>query len=172
VSAIHLRPDGIHHEALPVPADDLDRRFVLVYTGAPRQSGINNWKVFQTHIGGDRRIFSNFEHIGEIAGNMRQALLERDWDNVAGLLREEWKLRKTNAPRITTPLIEKLVTVARRRGALAAKVCGAGGGGCVVFLCRPEAQKDVAAIIAEHGGHVLPAKVARAGLSLNDEPPL
>lgn len=171
VSAIHLDPDGIHHEAVRVAADELDRRFVLAYTGAPRQSGINNWRVFQAHIGGDRRIFRNFERIAEIARDMRQALARADWESVARLLREEWKLRKTNAPRITTPLIEKLVTAARRRGALAAKVCGAGGGGCVVFLCEPEARDRVAAAIAGHGGQVLPARVARAGLSVSGEPP-
>jgi D-glycero-alpha-D-manno-heptose-7-phosphate kinase len=170
VSAIHLDPDGIHHEALPVPAEEIDRRFVLVYTGAPRQSGINNWKVFQTHIGGDRRIFANFEHIGEIARNMRQALLEGDWRGIAALLREEWKLRKTNAPKITTPLIEKLISAARRKGAIAAKVCGAGGGGCVVFLCEPEAREDVVRLIGQQGGHVLPARVARVGLSFGGQP--
>src|SRR5262249_48732715 len=42
VSAIHLAPDGIHRQAIHVEADELDRRFVLAYTGAPRQSGINN----------------------------------------------------------------------------------------------------------------------------------
>jgi D-glycero-alpha-D-manno-heptose-7-phosphate kinase len=171
VSAVHLEPDGIHHETLPVRAEDLDQRFVLAYTGAPRQSGINNWKVFQAHIAGDRRIFSNFEHIGQIARGMRQALLENDWENVARLLREEWKLRKTNAPKITTPLIEKLVGAARRRGALAAKVCGAGGGGCVVFLCDPGSREDVSTSIVQHGGHVLPARVARTGLSVSGEPP-
>ncbi|HEX9256271.1 MAG TPA: hypothetical protein VF938_12025, partial [Candidatus Angelobacter sp.] len=41
VSAIHLDPDGIHHAAVRVAPEDLDRRFVLVYTGAPRKSGIN-----------------------------------------------------------------------------------------------------------------------------------
>ncbi|HEY6308249.1 MAG TPA: GHMP kinase [Candidatus Angelobacter sp.] len=171
VSAIHLQPDGIHHETVRMPADELDRRFVLAYTGAPRQSGINNWKVFQAHISGDRRIFRNFERIAEIARAMRQALKEGDWESVARLLREEWKLRKTNAPRITTPMIEKLVAAARRRGALAAKVCGAGGGGCVVFLCDPEARESVAAAIAGQGGQILPARVARAGLSVSGEPP-
>jgi D-glycero-alpha-D-manno-heptose-7-phosphate kinase len=164
VSAIHLEPDGIHHEAVPVAADELDRRFVLAYTGAPRQSGINNWKVFQAHINGDRKVFRNFENIAQIAQAMHQALGEADWNQVVRLLREEWKLRKTNAPRISTPLIEKLIKAARKNGAKAAKVCGAGGGGCVVFLCEPEARERVAAAIAAHGGQVLPAKVAREGL--------
>jgi D-glycero-alpha-D-manno-heptose-7-phosphate kinase len=167
VSAIHLDPDGIHHTAVRVAAEDLDRRFVLVYTGAPRRSGINNWEVFKAHIEGNKKIFRNFERIGEIARAMHHALSLADWKQVARLLREEWKLRKTNAPRITTAMIEKLVAVALRQGALAAKVCGAGGGGCVVFLTEPETREHVSAAIRSYGGQVLPATVAQDGLSVS-----
>lgn len=167
VSAIHLDPDGIHHTAVRVAAEELDRRFVLVYTGAPRKSGINNWEVFKAHINGDKKIFHNFERIGEIARAMHHALSLADWKQVAKLLREEWKLRKTNSPRISTPMIEKLIGVALRQGALAAKVCGAGGGGCVVFLTEPENRDHVSAAIRSYGGHVLPATVARDGLSVS-----
>ena len=167
VSAIHLDPDGIHHAAVRVAPEELDRRFVLVYTGAPRKSGINNWEVFKAHIDGNKKIFHNFERIGEIARAMHHALSMADWKQVAKLLREEWKLRKTNAPRISTPMIEKLVAVALRQGALAAKVCGAGGGGCVVFLTEPENRDHVSAAIRSYGGQVLPAIVARDGLSVS-----
>jgi D-glycero-alpha-D-manno-heptose-7-phosphate kinase len=169
VSAIRLEPDGIHHQAIRVAPEELDQRFVLAYTGAPRQSGINNWKVFQAHINGDRRVFGNFESIAAIARAMHQALAEADWDQAARLLREEWKLRKTNTPRISTPLIDRLIKAAARNGALAAKVCGAGGGGCVVFLCEPAARERVATAVAAQGGRVLPAKLARQGLRLDRE---
>jgi D-glycero-alpha-D-manno-heptose-7-phosphate kinase len=167
VSAIHLDPDGIHHAAVRVAPEELDRRFVLVYTGAPRKSGINNWEVFKAHINGDKKIFHNFERIGEIARAMHHALSMADWKQVAKLLREEWKLRKTNSPKITTPMIEKLVAVALRQGALAAKVCGAGGGGCLVFLTEPENREHISAAIRSYGGHVLPAMVARDGLTVS-----
>ena len=166
VSAIHLEPDGIHREAIPVDPDELDRRFVLAYTGAPRQSGINNWEVFQAHIEGDRRVLKNFAEIVAIAKAMHEALVKADWAEVASLLRAEWKLRKTNAPGITTPVIEKLVRAAQREGALAAKVCGAGGGGCVVFLADSGAKERVANAIRKAGGQVLPALVARDGLTV------
>ena len=169
VSAIHLEPDGIHHETVRIAPEELDDRFILAYTGAPRQSGINNWEVFKAHINGNRAIFRNFERIGEIARAMHDAVATADWPEVARLLREEWKLRKTNAPRITTPLIEKLIKAASGSGALAAKVCGAGGGGCVVFLCEPEDKDRVAGAIRENGGHVLPARVAREGLVVEGE---
>jgi D-glycero-alpha-D-manno-heptose-7-phosphate kinase len=167
VSAIHLDPDGIHHAAVRVAPEELDRRFVLVYTGAPRKSGINNWEVFKAHINGDKKIFHNFDRIGEIARAMHHALSMADWKQVAKLIREEWKLRKTNAPKISTPMIEKLIAVALRQGALAAKVCGAGGGGCVVFLTEPENREHISAAIRSYGGHVLPAMVARDGLTVS-----
>ncbi len=127
VSAIHLQPDGIRWEPVPVSLDEIDQRFVLFYTGAPRQSGINNWEVFKQHIDGDKHVIHNFAEISRIAQAMHRALAEAQWDDVERLLREEWKLRRTNAPRITTPLIDKLIGVAHEYGARAAKVCGAGG---------------------------------------------
>src|SRR5205807_1579656 len=103
VSAIHLDIDGIHREAIPIAPEEIETRFVLAYTGAPRKSGINNWEVFKSHIDGDRHVFRNFEQISLIARAMHRALIHRDWNEVARLLREEWKLRRTNAPGINTP---------------------------------------------------------------------
>ena len=167
VSAIHLDPDGIHREAVAVGFEEIESRFVLAYTGAPRQSGINNWEVFKAHIDGDKRVFRNFDQIVAIARSMHQNLLKSRWDEVARLLREEWRLRRTNAPGITTPLIDKLIKVAARHGGLAAKACGAGGGGCVIFLVEDGAASRVATAIGDNGGRVLPLQVARNGLRLS-----
>jgi D-glycero-alpha-D-manno-heptose-7-phosphate kinase len=155
-----LDADGIHREAVPVTPEEIESRFVLAYTGAPRQSGINNWEVFKAHINGDKHVFRNFERIAEIARSMHQALVPGNWEEVARLLREEWKLRRSNAPGITTPLIDKLIAVA-------AKACGAGGGGCVIFLVEKGAASRVATAIGDNGGRVLPLQVARDGLRLS-----
>ena len=84
----------------------------------------------------------------------------------APLLLEEWSLRKTNIPGITTPLIESLVSIGMKKGARAAKVCGAGGGGCFILLVEPDAQANVRALIESKGGRVLPFKVGRQGLRI------
>ena len=167
VSAIHLNADGIHRESVPVSPEEIESRFVLAYTGAPRQSGINNWEVFKAHINGDKRVFRNFERIAEIARMMYESLVHADWKEVGRLLREEWKLRRTNAPGITTPLIDKLIAVAGKNGGMAAKVCGAGGGGCVIFLVEKGASSRVATALGDNGGRVLPLQVARDGLRLS-----
>ena len=164
VNAIHLDIAGIRREQIEVEADEIDKRFVLFYTGAPRQSGINNWEVFKQHIEGDARVVSNFAEIARIAQAMRLALAAPDWDAVGTLIDEEWTLRRTNAPNITTPIIDKLIEVGKRSGARAAKVCGAGGGGCVIALIETGARERVEAAIREHGGQPLKFRVARAGL--------
>ena len=169
VNAIHLDADCIRRAALPVAAEEIEMRFVLAYTGAPRQSGINNWEVFKAHIDGDEHIFRNFENIASIARDMHQALLRHDWEDVARLLKEEWELRRTNAPGITTPLIDKLIEVAANSGGRAAKVCGAGGGGCVLFMVEEGAKETVGHAVAEAGGRILPLKVARDGLRIEGE---
>jgi D-glycero-alpha-D-manno-heptose-7-phosphate kinase len=167
VSAIHLEVAGIRWERIAVPLGELDQRFVLFYTGAPRQSGINNWEVFKQHINGDQRVVDNFGEIANIAQAMHRALAAEQWDEVGRLLQEEWKLRRTNAPGIATPLIDKLMEVARQNGALAAKVCGAGGGGCVIALIAPGARQRVENAIREHGGQPLDFCVAREGLKFH-----
>ncbi|MGA2738472.1 MAG: GHMP kinase [Bryobacteraceae bacterium] len=167
VSAIELTEAGVVRKAVAVEANDLNERVVLAYTGVPRNSGINNWEVMKAHIGGDRAVHRNFDRIAQIACAMRQALEKPDWNEVARLLRQEWTHRKKNAPGISTPLIDRLVEVTRRHGAVGAKVCGAGGGGCVLFLVDRGAKLRVSEAIQGEGATVLPVRVAPRGVRVS-----
>jgi D-glycero-alpha-D-manno-heptose-7-phosphate kinase len=166
VSAIELGPGGVVHHALPVPEAELNDRFVLAYTGVPRNSGINNWEVMKAHIDGDRGVQRNFDRIAAIANGMRAAVESHDWTEAGRLMREDWTNRRKNIPTITTPLIDEMIQATRRAGSTGAKVCGAGGGGCVVFLVEPEAKSRVEQVIAETGAQILNAKVAARGVQV------
>jgi D-glycero-alpha-D-manno-heptose-7-phosphate kinase len=167
VSAIELTAAGIARRPVAVDPEDLNERVVLAYTGEPRNSGINNWEVMKAHIDGDRAVHRNFDRIAQIACAMRQALEKPDWDEAARLLRQEWTHRKKNAPGITTPLIDRLVQVTRRAGAVGAKVCGAGGGGCVFFLVERGAISRVSEAIRREGATVLPVRLAPRGVRVS-----
>ena len=166
VSAVELRVEGLRRKPIDVDHAELNRRFVLAYTGKPRDSGVNNWEVTKAHIDGDRKVWRNFERIAAISNGMRAALEKGDWTEAARLLREEWNFRRTNAPGISTPLIDHLAKITRKAGAGAAKVCGAGGGGCVVFLCDPEDKPRVTAAITNAGAQVLDVQVAPKGVTV------
>jgi D-glycero-alpha-D-manno-heptose-7-phosphate kinase len=170
VSAIHLRPDGLQREALDVDIDELERRIAICYTGEPRLSGINNWDIFKRHIDGDTEIFELFDAIRDSARNVREALLANDWTHVANTMRNAYPNRKRLAATITTPQMDQLVEKALANGAEAAKVCGAGGGGCIAFLCTPGRRADVErALATAEGVEVLDWKVATEGLVITEK---
>ncbi len=81
-NVVHLQRDGVKREKLPVIVSDLDKRFVLCYTGQPRDSAINNWEVMKAHIDGEEQVRRNFDQITTIASQMREALLTGDWKDV------------------------------------------------------------------------------------------
>jgi D-glycero-alpha-D-manno-heptose-7-phosphate kinase len=166
VSAIELGAGGVRRVAIPVDLDDFNHRIVLCYTGAPRDSGVNNWEVTKAYINGDRKVQRNFAHLASIASSMRVAAEKADWTEAGRLLREEWSHRRKNARGISTSVIDHLITLARRAGALGAKVCGAGGGGCVFFLVERGAQQRVSRAIANAGGGILPVQVAARGVTI------
>jgi len=166
VSAIELGPGGIHRVEMNVDLEDFNERIVLAYTGAPRNSGVNNWEVTKAYLDGNRKVVRNFAQITAIACAMRAAIEKGDWNEVGRLLREEWSHRRKNAPGISTPTIDRLVSVTRKAGALGAKVCGAGGGGCVFFLVERGARDTVSRAIEDTGAEVLPVKVAPHGVTV------
>lgn len=167
-SCIHLRADGAEREHLVIDEDELARRFVICYTGEPRHSGINNWDCFKRHIDGDAELFNIFERIRDAAVHMRAALLAGDWKAVAETMRTAYPNRKRLAPGITTPQMDRLVERALAEGAEAAKVCGAGGGGCIAFLCAEGKKESVERALTEEGAEVLKWKVSREGLSVSE----
>ena len=168
-NAVHLERDGVKREKLPLSFAEFEKRFALCYTGAPRNSAINNWEVMKAHIDGDEKVRRNFEQITTIAGQMREALLSNRWDDVADLLGLEWENRKRNFKGISTPKNDAMIEQARQHGALAAKVCGAGGGGCAVFMVKPGSKQEVEAVLARMGGKVIPFLVSRTGLEVWSE---
>lgn len=166
VSAIELSAGGIRRMPMGVDVDDFNERIVLAYTGAPRNSGINNWEVTKAYIDGNKDVLRNFEQITSIARAMREAVEKADWKEAGRLLREEWSHRRKNAPGISTALIDQLVKVTRRAGALGAKACGAGGGGCVFFLVERGAKDKVSRAVEKAGAEILPVKVATHGVKV------
>jgi D-glycero-alpha-D-manno-heptose-7-phosphate kinase len=166
VAAIELRVEGIKRVGLDVDPAELERRIVLAYTGAPRHSGTNNWEITKRHLDGDRQLFDCFERIRDTAAAMRDALQANDWDEVGRQIAREWENRKRLATGVTTPTIEDLIARATAAGAQAAKVCGAGGGGCLFCYGPPKARDSIARALTEGGARVLDYRIEMEGLRL------
>ncbi len=164
IAAIELGVEGVRRGAIDVPPSEIEQRIVLCYTGAPRNSGTNNWEITKRHLDGDRGVFDCFERIRDAAAGLRAALTRGDWDGVARHIGDEWETRKQLAPGVTTPEIETLIARARAAGARAAKVCGAGGGGCLFCFADPSRAAAVRETLAAGGARLLDYRVETEGL--------
>lgn len=169
IAAVELHAGQPRRVALDVDPRELERRIVLCYTGEPRNSGTNNWEITKRHIDGDQHVFDCFERIRDTAAAMREAITKDDWDATALALATEWENRKRLAPGVTTPAIDSLIARATAAGAKAAKVCGAGGGGCLFCLAAPADLSDVREALAEGGARILDFRIETTGLDVRRE---
>lgn len=152
----------------------LEDRLVLSYTGEPHDSAVTNWSMMRAYIDGIERTATSLRRIKATALAMREALLAADLDRLGVLIGEEWENRRQLADGVSTPAIDTLIRAAGEAGAVASKVCGAGGGGCMVSFVRDGAKAAVAAALAAHGARVLPFHIAYRGVrsrALGDSPP-
>ena len=168
---LHFRPDGITREVINIDVETLERRVAVCYTGEPRNSGTNNWEITKRHIDGDRELFDIFEGIRDTSCNLRTALLENDWEAVGEILKNAHPQRQRLSPNITTQHMDELIEKAERNGAIAAKVCGAGGGGCIAFFCEEGRRADVESALAieEEGTQVLDWQIYEEGLTIKEK---
>ena len=169
IAALELGAGAPVRVALDVDPQELEKRIVLCYTGEPRNSGTNNWEITKRHIDGDQHIFDCFERIRDTAAAMREALTRGDWDATAACLATEWENRKRLAPGVTTAAIDTLIARAMAAGAKAAKVCGAGGGGCLFCLAAPDDVPAVRETLADGGARILDFSIETTGLHVTRE---
>ncbi|MCX6748038.1 MAG: hypothetical protein NT076_00365 [Candidatus Pacearchaeota archaeon] len=111
---------------------ELNDGLVLVYSGKAHYSGISNKSAIDNFLKG-----RNTEHlirIREIAGDMRKALLKEDLDNFSNLMNEETEERRKLSKITVSPQLQKVIDHGKKNGAIAAKICGSGGGGSVLFF--------------------------------------
>ena len=155
---------GTKTEKFAISPAELTRHFVLCYTGKPRNSGINNWEVTKKVVDGNRAVIRNLKSIRDCAVEMEQALSRGQIKRLAPIFAREWKARKQLAPNISNHEMDQLIRSAIKKGALAGKVCGAGGGGCIAFIVPPAKKQLVIQELTSNGGQVLPFRFVSRGL--------
>jgi D-glycero-alpha-D-manno-heptose-7-phosphate kinase len=142
----------------------LEEYMLLVYTGTPHFSGMNNWQLFKQHIDGDAATVTFFEVLKDNALEMKTAFANESIPEITEALNKDWLTRKAMLPTMSTPEIDKLTEEAMKIGGLALRVCGAGGGGCALLLVEPTKKADVAKLAEGMGMKILSSKIAETGV--------
>ena len=155
-------------ERLDADPAEWDRHLTLFDTGAAHSSGMNNWEVFRRRLEGDAGVTRSLDSIAAAAREMAAAARKSDFPAMGRALKDEWQARRELAPVVSSPVIDRGIAAALGAGAWGGKACGAGGGGCVVFLSPPERTEAVREALARLGeGSVFPVRAERRGLKVS-----
>ena len=111
---------------------EFEDKLVLVYTGKRHFSGDINKSVISCLK--EKRNMHNLIRIREIAKEMSKALVKKDLDEFASLMNKETVERRMLHKSVIGEHLNKYINKGFGNGAIAAKVCGSGGGGSILFF--------------------------------------
>ncbi len=169
LGSLHLNPGKPARHPLQTSLHDLASHMLLHYTGIAHFSGTNNWELYKRHLENKKKVQKGFAKIAETSIEMERALDSGNFEGAGAALKKEWEHRKALIDGISTPEIEAAITAASDAGAWGGKVCGAGGGGCIVFLAAPEKREAIVAALAKVPGRVLDVAPVAQGMTIERE---
>ncbi len=143
---------------------DLEKHLILCYTGQSRLSGDTNERMISAYEAGEPVVCEALKTVKRVAQDIYRAFLAGDTAWFGELLVEEWEAREKLAPGVVTDMMQEMKQRAMAAGAVGAKVCGAGGGGCLLFLAAPDQEARVRRALEEIGGHILDFSFDFSGL--------
>lgn len=155
VSVIDYGDDGPRWRRLSRLGEEIGQRFILVDTGKPHHSGLNNWDVLQKALNGDAQVLEALKGLAELSVEFDLSLTDGDWSSLEGLFKREYDLRVRLSKEFTSQEIEKLRDVVGESGTV--KICGAGGGGCAMVWTAPSRRLALRDNISAQGFKVLDA---------------
>ncbi len=169
LGSLHLNPGKPARHPLQTSLPDLSAHMVLHYTGIAHFSGTNNWDMYKRQVEKKKKVEKGLARISTISVEMERALDSGNFEAAGAALRSEWEARKALIDGISTPEVDAVIAAATGAGAWGGKVCGAGGGGCVVFLVPRDRREAVVAALATVPGRVLDAAPVAHGLTVERE---
>ncbi|HET6266297.1 MAG TPA: GHMP kinase [Acidobacteriota bacterium] len=167
--AWHFRVQKVQPEPYKINLHELQERVLLFYSGIPRASGINNWLVYKNCIDRDESTLRSLTQIREDSLALHKAITATDWQRSFAAIAHEWAARKQLAPSLSTPQTEEILEFGVKNGAVTGRVCGAGGGGCLILLCEPEKHGQLSERARGHRMPLLDFRFVSQGLQITRE---
>jgi len=125
-------------EGIPLSAEhrmEVEGRLMLFHTGVAREGDVA--QESQDAIGRNGELL---ERLASIERYAYRLLIDGELESFGRLMDDAWKVKREMAPGMSRPKIDLMYEEGLRAGAWGGKLCGAGGGGFLLF-CVPKARR-------------------------------
>ena len=139
---IHFTPYGPQWKSKKLSKRFFKDHVLLVDTKIKHHSGQSNWKILKKVIEKDKLLLKGLNQLRD--NSLKMALScesegEGDW---MPYLQAEYKLKKKYFPGWSNKRVSEIMDLILKSGASAVKLCGAGGGGCMLVFCKNIKSKN------------------------------
>ncbi|MFO1126417.1 MAG: hypothetical protein U1E25_14815 [Methylocystis sp.] len=137
---------------VPGAIEEVESSLVICFTGQSRSS--HDIIVQQTRgvTAADPQSMEAMHQLKEDAHRMKLAFVHGDVLGMADVLKRSWIAKRNTAKGVSNEAINHFQEVAAGSGALAGKISGAGGGGFMMFIVKPEDRQRLISALRQAGG--------------------
>lgn len=141
---IRFHPDGkVSIEPIVIPDEkmaQLQNNLLMFFTGRVHKSRSILTEQRRNILSCNDK-FHCLSQMTQLAKDLKEIICHGDLDDFGKILHEGWMRKKSMAKNISNDCIDDLYNRGIKEGkALGGKLCGAGGGGYLLFYCLPENQ--------------------------------
>jgi D-glycero-alpha-D-manno-heptose-7-phosphate kinase len=160
---------GWHIEVNRIPMEpaclaELEKSMVVCFSGISRPAKVILDAVADGVEHGRPEVVESLKRMSTLSQEIRQRLLGGDIPELGLLLSEVWDQHKRLHPEVTNERIEYLYTLAIKAGATGGRVCGAGGGGAMLFMAAPNREYAVRTALRDAEARIFDCSVDQQGL--------
>ncbi len=158
-------------EKLKIPVSfksELENRLILYYTGQEHVSGDLVKDQIELYEKNKKKSKSYLDNLKEIAYNIRDTIISEDLESFGSLLQKDLEVKSKFNPRLMTEFMNNLNKGMIKRGAIGGRVCGAGGGGCMIWLIKNIDKKAIIEYLNRQPGSHIDYEFVNKGLQLNE----
>lgn len=122
---------------------ELEASLLLFYTGVSRDSASIIDEQTKNVKNNNEKSIEAMHELRQEATAMKESILKGDFKGFAESLDMSWESKKKMAHNISNSHIETIYELAKKAGARAGKISGAGGGGFMMFYVDPSRRVEV-----------------------------
>jgi D-glycero-alpha-D-manno-heptose-7-phosphate kinase len=156
-------PRDVLLSSVLVPHDELASRLTLCYVGGTREArSILDDQRKRTEAM-DQAMIDNLHKVRAIGVRSAYLLANKDYDSWAKLLDEQWLIKKERSAGMTNQKVDCLYNAAKDKGAIGAKLVGAGGNG--FLLCYSHNTSNFREAMNAMGVMTIPVTFSAGGVT-------
>jgi D-glycero-alpha-D-manno-heptose-7-phosphate kinase len=150
----------------PQSIAELESRLTLCYTGQARFSSNLHENVWGSFRAGKREVVDSLFKLRDSAYRTQEVLESGDLDALGSLLNLQHECARSLDSSLSNQLVEEIFAMVKPYS-IGAKCCGAGGGGCLIFLSdSPEQKQQAIALLEKNAIRVIDFRFAMDGLTV------